>query len=67
MDKVKVSKEWTCEERLKLIAVIFDEPRMKRRLLNPEEMELAHALTLFGGKLLEQNRQKFDQYLEAET
>lgn len=64
MNKVKISKEWTPEERLQLIRVIVGNALAKSDALQPWGLDLIYALTSYSSGVLETNRVNFREYLE---
>lgn len=65
MDKLKISKEWTAQERLRLIALIVDDHLNREHPMLPMQMHLVKMVATFGRPMLEANRQSFEEYLEA--
>jgi hypothetical protein len=61
---VTVSKEWTCEERLRVIAEITTLHLEERKPMLPMEMHLIQAAVEFSPAMLEGNRQAFAKYVE---
>ena len=63
MRKVQVSKKWTDSERLAVIDKMVDMP-FYEYILGPD-MHLIHLLATKSAEFLEENRDKFGEYVEA--
>ena len=65
MSKVTVSEQWTCEERLQLIADITARHLEERKPMMPMDMHLIQAAVEFSPEMLEANRINFAPYVES--
>lgn len=64
--KMRVSSQWTPQERLDLIALITSDHAQHNQLMLPMDVLLIHGIATLPVEMLERNRQNFVQYLESD-